>query len=111
MNNFNGMNIVANIRGGGEFGKEWHQDGVLEKKQNSFDDMIAGVEYLHKKKYTSPDKTILHGLTHGGLLATACANQRPDLFKTVIAEVAVTDMLRYHKFLTGNRWISEYGNS
>lgn len=74
MNNFKGLGVVANIRGGGDFGQKWYKDGIKEKKQNSIDDFHAAAEFLQKNNFTTPQKTIIHGISNGGLLTTACAN-------------------------------------
>jgi prolyl oligopeptidase len=106
-----GVFALANIRGGDEYGEEWHQQGMLEKKQNVFDDFIAGAEWLIEEKYTSREKLAIEGRSNGGLLTSACMVQRPDLFGVVLSWVPVTDMLRYHKFTLGHFWTVEWGNA
>ena len=106
-----GVYAVANLRGGGEYGEEWHHAGMLEKKQNVFDDFIAAAEWLTANHYTNTNRLATNGRSNGGLLVAACMVQRPDLFGAVLCGVPVIDMLRYHKFTVGRYWIPEYGNA
>ena len=105
-----GIFAIANIRGGGEFGDEWHKSAIKEKKQNSFDDFIAAAEYLISKKYTDKKHLGILGGSNGGLLVSAVGLQRPDLFKAICARVPLTDMVRFPKFGMAVRWVHEYGN-
>jgi prolyl oligopeptidase len=106
-----GVYALANLRGGGEFGEAWHHAGMLEKKQNVFDDFIAAGEWLLENKYTSPDRLAISGTSNGGLLVGAAFTQRPDLFAAVICGYPLLDMLRYHKFLVASYWVPEYGSA
>ncbi len=101
---------VPNLRGGGEYGEDWHRGGMLDKKQNVFDDFIAAAEYLIQNGYTKPERLGISGGSNGGLLVGAVMVQRPELFKAVACAVPLLDMVRYHMFGSGKTWISEYGD-
>jgi prolyl oligopeptidase len=105
-----GIYAVACIRGGGEFGEDWHRAGMLENKQNVFDDFIAAAEWLVAEKYTSPRRLAIFGGSNGGLLVGAIVTQRPDLCAAAVCAVPVLDMMRYHLFSVGRYWITEYGD-
>lgn len=105
-----GVFAVANIRGGGEFGEAWHRAGMLDRKQNSFDDFVGAAEWLIRERYTGPQHLAIQGGSNGGLLVGVAMTQRPELFKAVVSEFPHLDMLRYHKFGQGNVWVQEFGN-
>jgi prolyl oligopeptidase len=106
-----GVFALANLRGGGEFGEQWHEAGMLAKKQNVFDDFIAAAEWLIKNGYTNPSRLAIEGTSNGGLLVGAALTQRPDLFGAAACGYPLLDMLRYQKFLVAKYWVSEYGSA
>ena len=106
-----GVYAVANLRGGAEFGEDWHRAGMLDKKQNVFDDMIAAAEHLISEKYTDKNHLAIQGGSNGGLLMGAMMTQRPDLFRAVVCQVPLLDMLHYQDFQIAKLWIPEYGTS
>jgi prolyl oligopeptidase len=106
-----GVYALPNLRGGGEFGEEWHKAGMLAKKQNVFDDFIAAAEWLILNRYTSPAKLAISGGSNGGLLVGAALTQRPDLYAAVVCSYPLLDMVRYHKFLVAGYWVPEYGSA
>jgi len=106
-----GVAAVANLRGGGEYGEEWHKAGMRENKQNVFDDFLAAAEWLVEEGYTNPEKLAIRGGSNGGLLVGAAMTQRPELFEAVVCTVPLLDMVRYHKFMVAQFWVSEYGSA
>ena len=105
-----GALVIANLRGGGEFGEAWHRAGMFENKQKVFDDFIACAQHLIAKKITSPEKLAIVGGSNGGLLVGAAITQRPDLFRAAVSQVPLLDMTRYHRFLIAKLWVAEYGS-
>lgn len=105
-----GAYAVPNLRGGGEYGEDWHKAGMLGQKQNVFDDFIAAAEYLVDEGYTSPDRLAIYGGSNGGLLVGAVMTQRPELFRAVVCSVPLLDMVRFHLFGSGKTWVTEYGD-
>ncbi|WVW78544.1 hypothetical protein I302_100499 [Kwoniella bestiolae CBS 10118] len=110
MRNLRGIVAIAGIRGGGEYGKRWHDAAKGIKKSVAWDDFSCAAKYLQSKGLTTPALTAIYGTSNGGLLVTACANRTPELFNTVFADVAITDLVRYHKFTLGRMWLGEYGS-
>lgn len=106
-----GIYAVANLRGGGEFGEAWHHAGMMENKQNVFDDFIAAAEWLIANKYTNSQKLAIEGASNGGLLVGAALTQRPELYRAVVCRYPLLDMVRYHKFMEGPFWVPEYGSA
>lgn len=111
LDNFNMTFAIANIRGGGEYGKYWHEDGMLDKKQNCFDDFHYAAKYLIDNHYTCSEKLVINGASNGGLLVAASVNQHPETYGCAIADVGVMDMLKFHEFTAGIYWQVEYGDS
>lgn len=106
-----GVFVEANLRGGGEFGEAWHQAGMMEKKQNVFDDFLGAADWLIANHYTNPSQLAIMGSSNGGLLVGAALTQRPDLFRAVVCSHPLLDMLRYEKFMEAQYWVSEYGTA
>jgi prolyl oligopeptidase len=106
-----GVYAVANLRGGGEYGEAWHRAGMLESKQNVFDDFAAAAEYLIREKITAPERLAISGRSNGGLLVAAAITQYPQLFKAAVCGVPLTDMVRYHLLQIARLWIPEYGST
>ena len=106
-----GVFAVANLRGGNEYGEAWHRAGMLDEKQNVFDDFVAAAEWLVANHYASPDTLAITGRSNGGLLVGAALTQRPDLFRAVVCGYPLLDMVRYHRFFVAGYWVPEYGSS
>jgi prolyl oligopeptidase len=106
-----GVYVETNLRGGGEYGESWHHAGMLDRKQNVFDDFAAAAEYLIKQKYTRPGRLAIYGGSNGGLLVGAALTQRPDLYRAVVCAVPLLDMVRYHNFQIARLWVPEYGSA
>ncbi len=106
-----GVYAVANLRGGGEYGEEWHRAGMLDRKQNVFDDYLAAAQWLVEKKYAGPDRLAIYGGSNGGLLVGAALTQKPELFRAVVCAVPLLDMVRYHNFQIAKLWVPEYGSA
>jgi prolyl oligopeptidase len=106
-----GLYALPNLRGGGEYGEEWHRAGMLERKQNVFDDFIAAGEWLIERGYTSRERLAIRGGSNGGLLVGAAMIQQPDLFRAVVCQVPLLDMLRYQNLLIARLWVAEYGTA
>ena len=106
-----GVYAVANLRGGGEYGEDWHRAGMLDRKQNVFDDYLAAAQWLIEKKYTGADRLAIYGGSNGGLLVGAALTQRPELFRAVVCAVPLLDMVRYHNFQIAKLWVPEYGTA
>jgi prolyl oligopeptidase len=108
---FNAILAIPNIRGGAEYGEDWHTQAIKEHRHICFEDFECAAEYLVAQKYTNPNKICINGGSNGGTLVSACANRRPDLFRCVVSQVPVADMLRFHKFTIGHAWCTDFGCS